>query len=122
MHEASLVKSLLKQLGELVAQHGGGRVREIRIEVGLLAGIEPLLFREAFQRERVGTLAVDAELVIDPVGLTCHCQDCHLDYVTDKLEFICPACGGDHIEILDGDSVIIHSFTLAPAIEAEITP
>ncbi len=78
MHEASLVKSLLKQLSELVAQHGGGHIREIRVEIGLLAGIEPLLFHEAFQRERSGTLAADAELVIAPVGLTCHCQGCQL--------------------------------------------
>lgn len=122
MHEASLVKSLLKQLSELVAQHGGGCIREIRVEVGLLAGIEPLLFHEAFQRERSGTLAADAELVIAPVGLTCHCQSCQLDFVTNTLEFSCPKCGAKQIKILGGDTVILQSFTLAPAIEAELTP
>jgi hydrogenase nickel incorporation protein HypA/HybF len=122
MHEASLVKSLLKQLNELVAQHGGGRVSGIHVEIGVLAGIEPLLFSEAFQHERIGTLAADAELVINTVGLTCHCQGCQLDFVTDELRFTCPACGDNQIEIAGGDAVILHSFTLAPAVESEIAP
>ena len=122
MHEASLVKSLLQQLSELVAQHGGGRVSGIHVEVGILAGIEPLLFSEAFQHERRGTVADEAELVINPVGLTCHCQGCQLDFMTDELQFTCPACGDNQIEITGGDAVILHSFTLAPAVETEIAP
>lgn len=121
MHEASLVKSLLKQLSELVAQHGGGRVRGIQVEVGILAGIEPVLFSEAFQHERIGTLAAEADLVINSVGLTCHCQACQLDFMTEELQFTCPSCGDNQIEISGGDAVILHSFTLTPAVEAEVT-
>ena len=61
MHEASLVASLLRQVDELAAQNGGGRVDQVRIEVGPLAGVEPLLMREAFERLRVGTSATEAE-------------------------------------------------------------
>lgn len=121
MHEASLVASLLRQVDDLVATHGGGRVTEVRVEAGLLAGVEPLLLCEAFQRLRAGTLAADAELVVDAVGLTCRCRACQLEYVTDELRFVCPTCGGVNIDLTAGDAVVLHSFTLAQPAEATIT-
>jgi hydrogenase nickel incorporation protein HypA/HybF len=112
MHEGSLVKSLLRQVQDLAAAQGGGAVGEIRIEVGLLAGVEPLLLQEAFRRERAGTVAGDAALFIDAVGLTCHCRGCQLNYTTDVLQFVCPACGARHVDVVAGDCVVLHSFTL----------
>lgn len=118
MHEASLIASLLRQVDELAVQNGGGRVDQVRIEVGPLAGVEPLLVREAFERLRVGTSATEAELVIDAVGLNCRCRRCRRDYVTDALRFDCPICGCGDVDVLSGDRVVLHSFTLAQSVEA----
>ena len=121
MHEASLIASLLRQVDELAAQNGGGRVDQVRIEVGPLAGVEPLLMREAFERLRVGTTSAEAELMIDAVGLTCRCRRCRRDYVTDTLRFDCPLCGGD-VDVLSGDRVVLLSLTLAQSVEASTSP
>jgi len=118
MHEASLIASLLRQVDELAAQNGGGRVDQVRIEVGPLAGVEPLLMREAFERLRVGTSSAEAELVIDAVGLTCRCRRCRRDYVTDALRFDCPLCGCGDVDVLSGDRVVLLSSTLAQSVEA----
>ncbi len=120
MHESSLVASLLRQLNELVVENGGGRVESIRVEVGPLSGVEPLLLNEAFRRLRVDTAANDAELVIDAVGLTCRCRNCRTEYMTAELRFVCPTCGGDDVKVTSGDSVVLHSFTLAQP--AEVSP
>lgn len=117
MHEASLVASLLRQLEELVVQSGGGRIDEVRVEVGPLAGVEPLLLREAFHRLKAGTSATDAEFVIDSVGLTCRCPSCRRDYVTDELRFDCPICGCGEVDVTAGDGVVLHSFTLSQSAE-----
>lgn len=122
MHEASLIASLLRQVDELTAQNGGGRVDQVRIEVGPLAGVEPLLMREAFERLRVGTPAGEAELVIDAVGLNCRCRHCRRDYVTDALRFDCPLCGGGDVDVLSGDRVVLLSLTLAQSVEATASP
>lgn len=122
MHETSLVASLLGQVDAIVLAHGGGSAAEVRVEVGLLAGVEPRLLVEAFRRMRVGTSAADAELVIDTVGLTCRCRRCQLEYVTDELRFVCPTCGGVDIELTAGDAVVLHSFTLAQPAEATSSP
>jgi len=121
MHEASLIASLLRQVDELAAQNGGGRIDQIRVEVGPLAGVEPLLLREAFCRLRVGTSARDAELVIDVVGLTCRCRECRTEYVTEILRFDCPTCGCVDVDVTAGDCVVLHSLTLTPPAEASVS-
>ena len=121
MHEASLIASLLRQVDELAAQ-SGGRVDRVLIEVGPLAGVEPLLMREAFERQRVGTSATEAELVIDTVGLTCRCRRCRRDYITEALRFDCPLCGCDDVDVVSGDRVVLHSLTLAQSVEASTSP
>ena len=122
MHEVSLASALLRQVDALVASHGGGCVTEIRVEVRPLAGIEPLLLREAFYRSRTGTSAADAELVIDVVGLSCRCRTCRSEYASDELRFVCPRCQGNDVDVTSGDAVVLQSFTLIPVTEAMTTP
>lgn len=121
MHEASLVASLLRQIDERVAQNGGGRAVEVRVEVGPLAGVEPLLFDQAFRRLRAGTSSADAELVVEAVGLACRCRDCAAEYVTAELSFTCLSCGGRRVDVTSGDAVVLHSFTLAQPAETAMT-
>lgn len=118
MHEASLVAALLRQVDELASQHGVGRVTAVRVEIGPLAGVEPLLFDEAFRRLRTGTVAADAELLVDAVGLTCRCRECRAEFATAALSFTCPTCGGRSVDVTGGDAVILHSLTLAPSAAA----
>lgn len=120
MHEASLVASLLNQIDELVVQNGGGRVTRIRVEVGPLAGVETPLLVEAFRRLRNGASVSDAELVIDAVPLTCSCRRCRLEYQSDDLQFVCPACGCNAVDVTSGDSIMLHSLTLSQPVG--ITP
>lgn len=119
MHEASLVASVLRQVDDLVIRSGGGRIEQIRVEVGPLAGVETILLKEAFLRLRNGTSGEDAELVIDSVDLGCRCRHCRHEYRSHALLFACPACGGD-VDVTSGDSVILHSITLAQP--AELMP
>jgi hydrogenase nickel incorporation protein HypA/HybF len=122
MHEASLVSALLNQVNELAAQYQGSSVTEIRVEVGLLAGVEPILFSEAFQRLRTDAQLGQAELILDAVGLTCRCTTCQLEYVSAVLIFVCPDCGSVQIDVTSGDSIVLHSITLAHSTEATTTP
>lgn len=120
MHEASLVGSLLRQVADLAAIQGSGRVSEVRLEVGLLAGVEPRLLVEAFGRLRVGTIAESAELIVDPVGLTCRCRDCQLEYTAEELQFVCPRCQRRDVDVVGGDAVTLVSFTLLPAADTAL--
>jgi hydrogenase nickel incorporation protein HypA/HybF len=122
MHEGSLIVSLLRQVEDLARLHGAPSVSEVCLEIGPLAGVEPLLMRAAFDRLRVGTLAESAELAIDLVGLTCRCRSCQLTYASDQLRFVCPACGDQRIDVVAGDSVTLHSCTFLLPAEATAPP
>lgn len=108
MHESSLIASLLTQVAQLVANQAVEEVEEIRLQVGPLAGVEPLLLREAFLRLREGTVAGRAELVIDAVGLTCQCRECRLTFTTEELRTCCPDCDA-MADVMAGDAVVLES-------------
>ena len=121
MHEDSLVRSLLRQVDELVADRGGGRVVAVSVEAGPLSGIELALFAEAFHRRRKDHCTAEAELQIEAVGLSCRCRDCTKDYIVEELRFVCPHCGSNAVDVVAGDTVVLNSITLLPAEAAEIT-
>ena len=119
MHEASLVSSLLRQVHDIAFQNNATSIIEIRVEIGPLAGVESLLFSEAYDRLKADTLAADAVLRIDFVSLTCCCRTCQLKHETDELQFKCPACSSRDIDVTGGDSVVLHSVALNCKEEAE---
>jgi hydrogenase nickel incorporation protein HypA/HybF len=121
MHEASLVASLLRQVEALVAQNGGGLVKEIRVSIGPLAGVEPRLFEEAFQRLRTGSVADSSTLAVDHIPLSARCRGCSVEYQSDELTFVCPECGGRNVDVTSGDAVILESFLIIASTETEVS-
>ncbi len=111
MHESSLIVSLLRQVDELVETHQATRVTEVRLEIGLLSNVEPILLREAFDRLKNGTTK-DAELMIDDIGLKCRCHACSTEFSAEQLKFLCPLCNSNDIAIISGDGVLLVSATL----------
>lgn len=65
MHEMSLLRGLVQQLETTARQHGGGRIRVVRLKLGPLAHIEPEHLREHFVAATHGTLAESATLEIE---------------------------------------------------------
>jgi len=65
MHEASLLKGLMKQIEETAQRNGGGPVRVVRLKLGPLAHIEPDHLREHFEEAAHGTVAAHAKLEIE---------------------------------------------------------
>ncbi len=112
MHESSLIASLLQQVEQLVSAQSGGEVHEISLDIGLLAGVEPVLLREAFERFKQGTVAKDAVLTINSIGVEFQCRACAEHYRRDELRFDCPGCGSTDVSVVAGDCVILNSITL----------
>lgn len=64
MHEASLIKGLVKQVEAIVRQEGAKRAVGITVTLGALSHFSPEHFREHFEHESPGTLADGAQLHI----------------------------------------------------------
>ncbi|MEX0679493.1 MAG: hydrogenase maturation nickel metallochaperone HypA [Pirellulales bacterium] len=117
MHETSLVRSLMAQVGHLVAANGGGVVRQVRVQVGPLACVEPALVTSAWNQLR-GEAALDgAALEIEEVPLVAHCRTCKIEFEPVRFCFRCPRCGGTQTEAVSGDGVMLDSIVLDDAEE-----
>ena len=114
MHEQSLMKQILRQVDAIRAQHAGEVVSEVRIEIGPLAGVEPLLLEAAFQQLAPQTSAAAARFVIDETPLTAECRSCRQEFEVQEFDFRCPSCGAG-VRIVRGDELRLISITLHDA-------
>jgi hydrogenase nickel incorporation protein HypA/HybF len=105
MHERSLVQSLLKQVDAIRRQHDAKHVSEVRVEVGPLSGVEPLLLAAAFEQ------LAGAKLTIDEVALLAECQSCGREFELNDFDFHCPSCRGN-VRVTRGDEFLLVSVSL----------
>jgi len=113
MHEMSLVRTLLAQVGEIVAANGGSALRCVRVQVGPLAGVEPALMATAWKQLSADAGCGDATLEVEEVPLVAHCRGCDRTFQPLHFRFRCPTCGTAETETISGDGVILQSVVLA---------
>jgi len=108
MHEASIAISLLKTVSELCRQEGYDSIESVRLKVGKAAGILPEALLFAFNVAKEGTIASQAELIIEPVPLGGFCKECGSQFESDeRFVFSCPACKSSAINITRGKEMQI---------------
>ncbi len=117
MHEMGIVRRLLRQVRELQAANGDGAVREIRVQLGPLSGVEAELVRSAFQQLRDSEALTEAILTIESVALEASCRACEHRFQPLQFRFRCPRCGANDTEITQGDGVILESISLAQPLQ-----
>lgn len=64
MHEYSLVQAMFDQMADIVADRHARSVHRVRVRIGRLAGVDPTLFRTAYEVFRVRTFCDEAPLEI----------------------------------------------------------
>lgn len=112
MHERSLVRSLLEQARQAILPALPESVRTIRMAIGPLAGVEPLLVREAFSDLRHEAGWPQAELQIDETPLTARCQACQYSFEIMQFKFECPMCQSRKVDVVSGDECRLISVDL----------
>jgi hydrogenase nickel incorporation protein HypA/HybF len=117
MHELGIVCRLLSHVRELQAANGGGSVREIRVQLGPLSGVEAELMLSAFQQLRDRESLTEAIFIIESVELEARCRACDHRFQPLQFRSHCPRCGASEIEILQGDGVILESISLAQPLQ-----
>lgn len=83
MHEASLMKDLMKKILKVAEENGATRVTGIKVKLGALSHMSPEHFQEHFDQISPGTIAAGAQ--IEAVQLSDmedpHAQDILLESV-----------------------------------------
>ncbi len=76
MHELSICQDLIGQVTGLARKHQARSVACVNVQIGMLAGVEPLLLESAFTIARTGTVAGQAGMITEVVSPLVLCNAC----------------------------------------------
>lgn len=113
MHELSVCRNLLQQVGRIAAEHGAHSVSAIRLRIGPLSGVEPELLQQAFPLASAGSVADSAELIIETARVRVHCTECGADSDARLNRLLCAVCGTWKTHLLSGDELLLVSMELS---------
>lgn len=109
MHELSIMQTLLDQLIVLAKQHQLKRIQKVVIQIGDFRQCVPEILYFAFETVTEGTLAEQAQLVIEFLPIQMECLNCHHVFTVKKHVFLCPQCQQSQLKILSGKEFILSS-------------
>lgn len=107
MHELSVCLSLLQQVEQIASERSATRVTRITLNVGPLSGVEPDLLRHAYPLATAGTVAADAELVIETSDVVVRCSQCESETTVAANRLLCGSCGDFRTRVIAGDELTL---------------
>lgn len=109
MHEMAITQSILDIAVSEAEKHKAKKVRQIKIRIGEYSGVVPQLIQEYYNLISRGTIAEQAELILERVPLTVRCRACGETNRIDKRKVICPVCGSVDLQLLTGREFYVES-------------
>ena len=107
MHELSLCLALMQQVEDIARQRDACRVTRIVLDVGPLSGVEPELLRHAYPVAAAGTVAEQAELVMETAALVVRCSQCDSESTVTPNRLLCGSCGDFRTRVVSGDALTL---------------
>ena len=112
MHELSVCIALLDKVQSLAEEHGAGKVTEIVLKIGPLSGIEVPLLQHAYPLAAAGSLAEDANLLIETANVIVRCSQCGAESEVVANRLLCPACEDFRTTVISGDELVLERIEL----------
>ena len=109
MHEQSIVESLLALAIEKAEKVKASKILRIYIVVGELSGVVEESVNFYFSFLSRDTIAAQASLFFMHIPAQLRCRNCNTVFVPEKLDFHCPNCKEQQIEIIAGRELYIDS-------------
>lgn len=107
MHELGILSSLVHTIEGIVQEEGLTEVEKVVIEVGELSGIVPRYIEQCYPAAVYKTFMEKTELELVAVPGIVKCRDCGLVFNAAANDLRCPDCGGQNLEILEGNDMIV---------------
>ena len=120
MHELSVCTALMEQVERIAREHQAGRVERIVLQVGPLSGVEPPLLKRAWPLVSIGTVAEEAELVIETAAVEVRCTQCGAVSEVAPNRLLCTACGDFRTRLVSGDEMLLANMELSPLINQPV--
>jgi hydrogenase nickel incorporation protein HypA/HybF len=109
MHELSIADGVV----QIVSRHARGRrVARVELRVGHLRQVVPDALDFAWQVLTEGTELDGAELSMEEVPATVHCEVCGAETRLAAFPAQCGACGSLSVEVTGGDELLVDALEL----------
>lgn len=112
MHELSLCLSLMQQVEGIARERDAVKVVKITLSIGPLSGVEPDLLRHAYPVAAAGTVAEDAELIMETSDIVVRCSQCNTETTVTPNKLLCGSCGDFRTRVVSGDELTLMSVEL----------
>jgi hydrogenase nickel incorporation protein HypA/HybF len=119
MHELAICQSLMDQVESIALERKAQSVTSILIAIGPLSGVEVPLLKNAYPLASVGTVAENAELIIENLPIRVKCTQCGSESEATPNKLICKQCGDWRTELISGDEMMLMSVELEKTKEIE---
>lgn len=112
MHELSIAQALVEQLEGIAAENNALRVLSVKLDVGLLSGVDHEALHMAFPFASEGTVAEGAGLDITDIDPKAMCGECGKESIPEFPFMVCGHCGSQDLTVLAGRELVIKSAEL----------
>ena len=109
MHEFSITQSILSIALEKANKAKADKIIKINLIIGELSGIVDDCVQFYFDFISKDTIAADASLSFKKTPLQLRCRNCATIFSPDNLDWACPNCQEQKIEIISGREAYIES-------------
>lgn len=105
MDEHELASYVLEAVDRTAYRLAARRVLGVHLALGGRRVFDLERLRHVFQDAARGTVAEDAQLLVDILPVRHHCQNCGNNFDAASGERPCPACGHPHTEMIGGEEL-----------------
>ena len=109
MHEQSIVESLLTLAIDHAEKAEAKKIVRIYLVVGELSGVLDEAVEFYFSFLSRDTIAADASLFFSHIPAQLRCRNCDTIFTPEKMDFHCPNCNKQEVEIVSGRELYIDS-------------
>ena len=122
MHALGLIEEVRRLALAEIARQGGGRLRQLTLRVGTLAGVDPEALRFAWEVVRQEEPTEGADLLIEAVPATALCGPCGRAFPCPDGLAPCPLCGAYSADLRGGRELELASLAFDPTDESSAVP
>ena len=115
MHELSVCQALIAQVIDVAREQRAAAVSDIYVRIGPLSGVESPLMQNAFPIAAAGTVADQATLHLESLGIRVRCEECGAESDARMNNLVCAACGDWRTTLISGDELILQRVVMGEA-------
>ena len=110
MHELSIVQNIVETADAFARENEIRNIQFLTVTIGANTGVIPRYVRMYYKDLCADTALEGSELRIEEMESECFCRECGEVFKPGKKQpqlITCPACGGDDLEVLHGNELMI---------------